>query len=189
MALPVAEAPGPVPCTFTPACALPAPAVESLVEPLLVSVPLSSPAAPALAEDPAVEPLPLLALELAFPLAEEPAPLALAPALELELAPAEPALLDELLEADALAAAAGVALTPRFVTSTVMGVAIKASASALAETMSPNLKLLGRCMGILLNSCENGSPLRSPNGPPRRPACARPVIVMTSNGEECSGWR
>jgi hypothetical protein len=77
--------------------------VESLVEPLLLS-PASSPVAEAPAEEPAVEPLPLSALELAFPLAEEPAPLALAPALELELAPPEPALPDELLEADALAA-------------------------------------------------------------------------------------
>jgi hypothetical protein len=77
--------------------------VESLVEPLLFS-PTSSPAAEAPAEEPAVDPLPLSALELAFPLAEEPAPLALAPALELELAPSEPALLDEWLSADALAA-------------------------------------------------------------------------------------
>jgi len=175
----VAEAPGPEPCTLTLACAPPPPALEELVEPLVVSLPLSSPAAEALAEEPAVDPLPLSALELAFPLAEEPAPLALAPALELELAPPEPALPDELLEADALAAAAVVALTPRFVMSGIMGVAIKASANALAVAMSPNLKLLGRCMGILLNSCGNDKSPTGPNGPPRRPVCTQPALVMT----------
>jgi len=62
---------------------------------------------------------------------------------------------EELLEALALAepANAAVGFKDDVETSGTNGVAIKASASALADTMSPNLKLLGRCMGILLNSC------------------------------------
>lgn len=119
------------------------------MEPALLS-PRSSPVADAPAEELALDPAPSLALELALPDAEAPAPLALAPALELELAPPPPALAEEWLSAVALAAAAAVALRPILIMSTVMGVAIKASASALAETMSPNRKLLGRCMDFLL---------------------------------------
>jgi hypothetical protein len=138
--------------------ALPLPAVDPLSEPLDVSVP-SEPSAEADAPEEALDP-PELALDPELAFADAPAPLALAPALELELADPPPALPDEWLSEDALADAASAftALNWIWLTSGVNGAAIKTSASALAETMSPNLKLLGRCMGILLNSCENGIP-------------------------------
>jgi hypothetical protein len=155
VALADAEAPGPLPLTFTSAEALPVPAVDPLSASLDVSVP-SEPAAEAPALDDALDP-PELALEPALELADAPAPLALAPALELELADPPPAEPDEWLSEDALADAASAftALNWIWLTSGVNGAAIMTSASALAETMSPNLKLLGRCMGILLNSCGN----------------------------------
>ncbi|HVR68955.1 MAG TPA: hypothetical protein VMT98_20080 [Verrucomicrobiae bacterium] len=119
----------------------------------------SEPDAEAPAFDDALDP-PELALEPALAFADAPAPLALALALEPELADPPPALPDEWLSEDALADAASAftALNWIWLMSGVNGAAIKTSASALAETMSPNLKLLGRCMGILLNSCENGIP-------------------------------
>jgi hypothetical protein len=117
--------------------------VDPLVE-LLAFSPASSPAADALDEEFAVDPAPSFALELALPDALAPAPLALALALELELAPSAPALPEEWLSADALADAASAvaALKAPFLTSVVRGVANMASARALAETISPSLKLL-----------------------------------------------
>jgi hypothetical protein len=94
---------------------------------------------------------PDFALDPAFADAEAPSPLALAFALEFELADPPPALPEALLcdSALALAASAVISLRPILISGT-RGVAIMANAIALADTMSPNLKLLGRCIGILL---------------------------------------
>ena len=71
--------------------------------------------------------------------------------MESELADPPPALLDELLCDSALALAASAVISLRLILiSGTRGVAIKANAIALADTMSPNRKLLGRCIGILL---------------------------------------
>jgi hypothetical protein len=189
VALPVAEAPGPLPLITTLADALPEPAPEPVWE-LLVLSPTSSPVAEAPAEELALEPAPSLALELAFPEAEAPAPLALALAPELELAPPPPALAEEWLSADADAALALVALNVTFLTSGVKGVAIKASASALAETMSPNRKLLGRCMNFLLIKkfdYEVEIPgRRTPSRCRTDSACAKLAQMKTENREKCS---
>jgi len=128
--------------------------VELLDSVSAVSVPpVLSPLVPlasAPADDEASE-SPELALDPALADAEAPSPLALAFALEFEVADPPPALLDELLFDDALALAASAVISLKLILmSGTRGVAIKANAIALAETMSPNLKLLGRCIGILL---------------------------------------
>jgi hypothetical protein len=168
VALPVADAPSPVPLTSTDTLTLPSPpTVAPLVE-LLESVPSSPssssslvsspPVASAPAEDEASEP-PELALDPALAEAEAPSPLALALAFEFELADPPPALPDELLLEDALADAAIAVAAFSMVASMcgTTGVATKAIASALAETISPNRNPLGRCMGFLLKSVSVNS--------------------------------
>jgi hypothetical protein len=183
VALADAEAPGPLPLTFTSAEALPLSTEDPLSESREVSVP-SEPSASAPAEDDALDP-PELALDPALELADAPAPFALAPALELELADPPPAEPDEWLSADALADAASAftGLNWIWLISGTNGAAIMTSARALAETMSPNLKLLGRCMGILLNSCENGIPCGTHRA--AAPAC----LGTTGTSEDWLGWR
>jgi hypothetical protein len=115
------------------------------------SVPPVSPLEPS-ASAPAVELAsapPELAFDPAFADAEAPSPLALAFAFAFELADPPPALADALLFDSALALAASAVISLRLTfTSGTRGVAIKANAITLAETMSPNRKLLGRCMGF-----------------------------------------
>jgi hypothetical protein len=156
--------------------------VASLESVSAVSTPASSvpPLDSAPAEDEASEP-PELALDPAFADAEAPSPLALASALEFELADPPPALLDELLcdSALALAASAVISLKLTLISGT-SGIAISANATTLADTISPNRKFLGRCIGYSPQTVSV-KVFISPNGgasecPPRRSGLHSPGI-------------
>src|SRR5262245_53692709 len=122
---------------------------ESLDSVSAVSLPLAS----APAEDDAEE-SPELALDSAPADAEAPSPLALALASEFEPADPPPALPDELLCDSALALAASAVDSLKLtLMSGTSGVAISANAMTLADTISPNLKFLGRCMGHSPQNC------------------------------------
>jgi hypothetical protein len=136
-----------VPALFVPAVSVPP------VPP--VASPVPSARAPAVEE---ASESPDFALDPAFADAEAPSPLALALALAFEVADPPPALADEVLCDSALALAASAVISVKLtLISGTRGVAIKAKAMTLAETMSPKRKLLGRCMGNLHSKVDTKS--------------------------------